>query len=94
MAEHAWGDHVKWRSDLLIVTDYLYGLDRFIGSDKRSNSVSWKAPFRQSRPEATEDVRQRFGPLPPSVSLREVAMMTGLFVLLMSAVVAAIELYV
>ena len=50
-------------------------------------------PFRGGWPEPVEDLRRRFDRLPPSLSVREVATWTGVYVLLMGAVVVALELF-
>ena len=55
--------------------------------------TAWTEPFRGGWPEPVEDFRERFDPLPPSFSVREVAAWTGIFVLVMVAVVVALELY-
>lgn len=52
------------------------------------------APFRERWLEPGEDLRQRFGRLQPSLSLREVAVLTGLCLLAIGVVVVALELYV
>jgi len=55
---------------------------------------SWTEPFRGRWGEPVEDLRQRFDRLPPSFSAREVAAWTGLFLLVMGAVVVVLELFV
>lgn len=54
----------------------------------------WTEPFRQRWGDPVEDLRRRFDRLPPSFSVREVAAWTGLFLLVMGAVVVVLELFV
>lgn len=56
--------------------------------------TSTEAPFRERWLKPTADLRQRFDRLPPSLSLREVALLTVLCLLVMAAVVGGLELYV
>lgn len=53
-----------------------------------------RRPFRGPWPDPVDDLRQRFGRLPPSLSLREIAVWTGLCLLAMGAVVGLLELFV
>ena len=55
--------------------------------------TSWSDPFRGGWPDPVEDLRRRFDRLPPSFSVREVVAWTGLYLLLMGAVVVALELF-
>lgn len=56
--------------------------------------MSWKEPFDQRWPEPVDDLRSRFGRLAPSFSPKEMAILFGLFLVLMAAVVSLLELFV
>lgn len=59
--------------------------------DRRSSRTD---PFRQPWLDPVDDLRERFGRLSPSFSLREVAAWTGLWLLVSVAVVGFLELFV
>lgn len=48
-------------------------------------------PFRERWPEPADDLRDRFGRLLPSFSSRELATLLGRFLVVMVAVVVALE---